>query len=101
MHKSHTHLRRPPPQNPATASLVPDRQGGYLTVFTNLGDFEQQSIEVEGTWLVTDNLLIGGNFAFYDGELGPGSAVGFGVDAATGDVIFTDVSGLDAGRDNT
>lgn len=84
-----------------SSSLVPDGAGGYLTALTNLGGIKQSGIEFEGTWLVNENLLIGGNFAFYDGELGPGSAVGFGIDAGTGDILFTDVSGLATGMDHT
>lgn len=86
--------------NAQSSSLVPDGQGGYLTALSNLGGIEQQGIEFEGTWLATDNLLFGGNFAFYDGELGAGSAVGFDVDD-DGEVIFADVSGLATGMDLT
>lgn len=88
-------------QNAQTSSLVADGAGGYLTALNNLGGIEQKGIEFEGTWLATENLLIGGNFAFYDGELGPGSAIGFGVDPGTGNLLSTDVSGLATGMDNT
>ncbi len=84
-----------------SSSLVADGAGGYLTVLNNLGGIEQKGIEFEGTWLVTENLLIGGNFALYDGELAEGSAVGFDTDDVTGDILFTDVSGSETGMKET
>jgi len=51
------------------SSLLPDGQGGYLTILSNLGGKEQQGVEFEATWAASENLLIGGNMAFYDGEL--------------------------------
>lgn len=74
---------------------------GFTSSLTNFGGVETTGLEFEGTWLATDNLLIGGNFALYDGELGPGSVINAGFDPATGQVTGTDVSGVRSGMDES
>ena len=82
------------------STLVPDPAGGYLTVLSNLGGKETTGVEIEATWAATDNLLIGGNMAFYDGELSNGTVVNCAPDGFGG-TICEDVSGLPTGMDNT
>jgi len=48
-----------------------------------------------------ENFLLGGNFAKYDGVLGPGSFTNASFDPATGQAVGTDVSGADTGLDQT
>lgn len=81
--------------------LVPLPGGSYATDISNYGGIEMQGIEFEGTWLVSSNFLIGGNFAFYDGELGDGSVTGAEFDPDTGQIIGKDVSGLETGLEQT
>jgi hypothetical protein len=80
--------------------LVPDPAGGYLTVLSNLGGKEQTGVEIEATWAATDGLLIGGNMAFYDGELSSGTVVNCAPDGFGG-TICDDVSGYPTGMSNT
>jgi len=82
------------------SSLLPDGQGGYLTILSNLGGKEQTGIEIEATWAASENLLIGGNVAFYDGELGEGSFVNCVADG-NGGTTCLDVSGYPTGMSNT
>lgn len=83
------------------SALVPLEGGSYITALANFGGVEQQGFEFEATWAATDNLLIGGNMAFYDGELGPGSVLNAELDEDTGEFVGTDVSGTPTGMDNT
>ncbi len=80
------------------SQLVPLPSGAYVTDISNFGGIEMTGFELEGTWLATEHLLIGGNAAFYDGELGPGS---FTDRVAGGVRIVTDVSGLPSGLEDT
>jgi len=82
------------------STLVPDPAGGYLTVLSNLGGKEQTGVEIEATWAATDGLLIGGNVAFYDGELSSGTVVNCAPDGLGG-TICDDVSGYPTGMSNT
>jgi iron complex outermembrane receptor protein len=81
--------------------LVPLPGGSYVTDVSNYGGIEMTGFEFEGTWLATDNLLIGGNAAFYDGELGPNSFTGAEWDPGCSCVVGTDVSGLPSGLSDT
>jgi len=81
--------------------LVPLPSGSYVTDIRNYGGIEMTGFEFEGTWLVNENLLIGGNAAFYDGELGPNSFTGAEWDPVNNVVIGNDVSGLPTGLSDT
>jgi iron complex outermembrane receptor protein len=81
--------------------LVPLPSGSYVTDIRNYGGIEMTGYELEGTWLASANLLIGGNAAFYDGELGPESYTGATWDPSCNCVVGNDVSGLPTGLSNT
>jgi iron complex outermembrane receptor protein len=83
------------------SALVPLPGGSYITALANFGGIEQQGVEIEATWAASENLLIGGNMAFYDGELGPGSVLGAEFDPGCNCFIGTDVSGTPTGMENT
>ncbi len=87
--------------NAQNSALVPLPGGSYITALANFGGIEQQGFEFEATWAATDNLLIGGNMAFYDGELGPGSVDNAQWDPICSCFVGTDVSGTPSGMDNT
>ena len=87
--------------NAQNSALVPLEGGSYITALANFGGIEQTGVEFEGTWAPSENLLIGGNMAFYDGELGPGSVLNGQFDETTGQFVGTDVSGTATGMDNT
>jgi iron complex outermembrane receptor protein len=74
---------------------------GFTTSVTNFGGVEVQGLEFEGTVLLGNNFMLGGNFAVYDGELGPGSVINANFDPATGQVTGVDVSGRTTGLDQT
>ena len=82
------------------SSLLPDGQGGYLTILSNLGGKEQQGVEIEATWAANENILIGGNMAFYDGKLSSGTVVNCAPDG-NGGTTCLDVSGYPTGMSNT
>jgi len=81
--------------------LVPLPGGSYVTDVSNYGGIEMTGFEFEATWLATDNLLIGGSAAIYDGELGPESYTGAEYDPGCNCIIGTDVSGLPTGLSET
>ncbi len=81
--------------------LVPLPSGSYVTDIRNYGGIEMTGYEFEGTWLATENLLVGGNAAFYDGKLGPNSFTGATWDPICSCVVGVDVSGLPTGLSNT
>ena len=54
--------------NSQVGGLIPVAGGGFISVQQNIGGIESDGLEFEATWLVSDNLLIGGNFAFFDAE---------------------------------
>lgn len=83
------------------SALVPLPGGSYITALANFGGIEQSGIEFEATWAATDNLLIGGNTAFYNGELGAGSVLNAEWDPGCTCFIGDDVSGTPTGMDNT
>jgi iron complex outermembrane receptor protein len=68
--------------------LIPVAGGGFTSLINNLGGIESDGIEVEGTWLATDNLLLGGSFSFIDSEIVDSIVV------ATRGGALEDVSGL-------
>ncbi len=83
------------------SALVPLEGGSYITALANFGGIEQSGIEIEATWAASRNLLIGGNLAFYDGKLGPGSVLNGQLDETTGQFVGTDVSGAPTGMEET
>ena len=68
--------------------LIPVAGGGFTSLIDNIGNIESDGIEVEGTWLATDNFLLGGSFAIIDAELVDSIVV------ATRGGALEDVSGL-------
>jgi iron complex outermembrane receptor protein len=87
--------------NAQNSALVPLPGGSYITALANFGGIEQSGVEFEATWAVSENILIGGNMAFYDGELGPGSVLSAEFDPDCSCFIGTDVSGTPTGMENT
>lgn len=87
--------------NAQNSALVPLVGGSYITALANFGGIEQSGVEIEATWAASEHILIGGNMAFYDGELGPGSVLNGQLDETTGQFVGTDVSGTATGMDNT
>jgi iron complex outermembrane receptor protein len=87
--------------NAQNSALVPLPGGSYITALANFGGIEQQGVEFEATWAASANLLIGGNMAFYDGELGSGSVLNAEWDPGCSCFIGTDVSGTPTGMDST
>jgi iron complex outermembrane receptor protein len=55
-------------QDVQTINLVPVA-GGFTGLISNVGSVETQGIELEGTWLITDNLLVSGTYAKIDAEM--------------------------------
>jgi iron complex outermembrane receptor protein len=51
-----------------TINLVP-AGAAFLGLISNIGSVESTGLEVDGTFLVTDNFLISGNFALIDAEM--------------------------------
>ncbi len=68
--------------------LIPVAGGGFTSLIDNIGHVESDGIELEGTWIVTDNFLLGGSAAFIDAELVDSIVV------ATRGGALEDVSGL-------
>ena len=87
-------------ENAQANALIPVGSG-FTTSVTNFGGVDNTGLEFEGTWLVTDNFLLSGNFALYDSVLGPGSVINANFDPATGQVTGVDVSGRRTGLDQT
>jgi outer membrane receptor protein involved in Fe transport len=73
----------------------------FTTSVVNFGGIEMDGFEFEGTFLLGENLMLGGNFGIYDGVLGPGSLTNAGFDDETGQVVGVDVSGKPTGLDET
>ena len=88
-------------QDAQNSVLLPIPGGSYATAIGNYGGIEMDGFEFEGTWLVSENFLLGGNFAFYDGKLGDESFTGARYNPDTGQLEGEDVSGLDTGLDET
>ncbi len=78
--------------NAQNNALIPVGSG-FTTLISNFGGVENTGVELEGTFLVTDDFTVGGNFAFYDAELGPGSVIGGMADPISGVIVGEDVSG--------
>ena len=87
-------------ENAQNSALIPVGSS-FTTSVVNFGGVEMKGIEFEGTFLLGENFLLGGNFAKYDGVLGPGSFTNASFDSATGQAVGTDVSGADTGLDQT
>ena len=79
-------------KNAQNLALVPVGAGN-TNVITNFGGSEALGLEIEGTFLISDNLKVGGNIALYDAELGSGSVIGAFSDPVTGEITGEDVSG--------
>jgi iron complex outermembrane receptor protein len=73
-------------------NFVPVQGGNFVSVTTNLGGMESTGLELEGTWLVTDSFLLGGNLAVIDSEI-VDSVVISGFDSL-GNPSFVDASGI-------
>jgi iron complex outermembrane receptor protein len=86
--------------NAQSSALVPVGST-YTTSVVNFGGVETDGIEFEGTFLLGENFMLGGNFAVYDGKLGPGSFTNATFDPSTGQAVGTDVSGAATGLDQT
>ena len=60
--------------NAQNSALVPLAREAHTLLLSPISVVSSNKVfEFEATWAATENLLIGGNMAFYDGELGPGS----------------------------
>jgi len=68
--------------------LIPTAGGGFTSLISNIGEIESDGIEVEGTWLATDNIRLGGSVAFIDAEFVDAIVV------ATRGGALEDISGL-------
>jgi iron complex outermembrane receptor protein len=81
-------------------SILPVDDTNYVTILANLGGIDTMGLEFEGTWLLSEHLLVGGNFALYDSELTDETvfASGLGDD---GEILYVPVGGADYGLDNT
>ncbi len=86
--------------NAQSSALIPVGST-FTTSVVNFGGVETDGIELEGTFLLTENFLVGGNIATYDGVLGPGSLTNAAFDPNTGQAVGIDVSGADTGLDDT
>ena len=73
----------------------------FTTSVVNFGGVETDGIELEGTFLLGENFTLGGNFAMYDGVIGPGSFINASFNFETGQAEGVDVSGRDTGLDET
>jgi len=51
-----------------TVNLVP-AGGGFVGLMSNIGKVESLGLEVDGTFLISDNFLLSGNFALIDAEM--------------------------------
>ena len=72
--------------------LIPSGVPGvFISIQQNIGGIETSGIEFEGTWLATDNFLLGGTAAFFDAEA-VDSIIIRGVDLL-GNPILDDISG--------
>jgi iron complex outermembrane receptor protein len=86
--------------NAQSSALIPVGST-FTTSVVNFGGVETDGIELEGTFLLSENFLVGGNIATYDGVLGPGSLTNAEFDPNTGQAVGIDVSGADTGLDDT
>jgi outer membrane receptor protein involved in Fe transport len=86
--------------NAQSSALIPVGST-FTTSVVNFGGIEMEGMEFEGTFLLGDNFMLGGNFAVYDGVLGPGSFTNASFDPDTGQAIGTDVSGQPTGLEET
>jgi len=86
--------------NAQSSALIPVGST-FTTSVVNFGGIEMDGVEFEGTFLLGDNFTVGGNFALYDGVLGPGSFTNASFDETTGQPTGVDVSGKPTGLDET
>ena len=73
-----------------TINLVP-AGGAFVGLISNVGSVETLGLEADGTWLVSDNFLLRGNFAILDAEMKDTLDPTGAIDPNTGDVF--DLSG--------
>jgi iron complex outermembrane receptor protein len=68
---------------------------GNANMVFNAESIESTGLELEGTFVLTDNFQFGGNVGMYDAEFGPGSTTGAIFDPDTGELIGSgaDISG--------
>ena len=81
------HLRETDSQ---VGGLIPI-PGGFISIQQNIGGIKSSGIEFEGTWLASDNFLLGGTFAFFDSRT-VDTLIIRALDAG-GNPIFDDISG--------
>jgi iron complex outermembrane receptor protein len=73
-----------------TINLVPVG-GGFTGLISNVGSVESLGLELEGTFLITDNFLLSGTAAFIDAEMKNTLDPSGLIDPATGEIV--DISG--------
>ena len=73
-------------------TLIPEG-GGFTTGVKNAGGIASDGIELEGTFLLSDNFELGGSIASISSEL-VNAVIGTSIDPLTGEVIGTDISGF-------
>jgi len=66
--------------------------GGFTTGVKNAGGISSSGIELEGTFLLTDNFTVGGSAASIEAEL-VDTIIGTSIDLTTGEVLGEDISG--------
>lgn len=73
-----------------TINLVPVA-GGFTGLISNVGSVESLGLELEGTFLITDNFLVSGTLALIDAEMKDTLDPSGDIDPSTGEVV--DLSG--------
>jgi iron complex outermembrane receptor protein len=68
---------------------------GNANMVFNAESVDSTGLELEGTFLITDNFQLGGSIGLYEAEFGPGSTTGAVYDPITGELIPSgaDISG--------
>ena len=73
----------------------------FTTSIVNYGGIEMDGFEFEGTFLLGENFMLGGNIGSYSGVLGEGSLTNAKFDETTGQAVGVDVSGKATGLTGT
>jgi outer membrane receptor protein involved in Fe transport len=74
------------------ALIAVGNTGAFTTVISNAGGVDTQGVEFDGTFLLTDNFILGGTLAVFDGAL-TDTIISAAVNPITGEVEGEDVSG--------
>jgi iron complex outermembrane receptor protein len=69
-----------------TINLVPVG-GGFTGLISNVGSVESLGLELEGTFLITDDFLISGTAAFIDAEMKDTLDPSGAIDPSTGEIV--------------